>query len=89
MINNRKCLNAKVFSHSISGGAMAGIGILNNDSYWQPSLPHVIESGICFTYEPQFKSQSGRWYGIRYFIKNFVYPGVCIYQHTEYSVIFV
>ncbi len=55
----------QVFSHDQYWGPKAGVGVLTNESYWKVSVPHVVESGICFTYDPPFQSEAGWWYGIR------------------------
>lgn len=54
-----------VFSHSPDGDPSKGVDVLNNDSYWVETIPHVKYTGMCHTYNPPFSSKPSVWNGLR------------------------
>ncbi len=58
-------LCSQEFTQAETGGPAAGLQILFDDSYWKVTVPHVQASGFCHTYNPQWESPPGWWYGIR------------------------
>ena len=57
------------FSHPEFGDPRSAQFMLNDDSYWQESIPHPEDSGKCYTYDPPFESPPDVWHGIRYTLK--------------------
>ena len=55
----------KSFGQREEGDPPQGWQILYEDAFWTQTVPNVMKTGRCYTYDPPYKSKSGIWYGIR------------------------